>query len=102
LPPLTRTETGGIRITGTRVSLDTVVAAFDAGASPEEMIQQYPTLTLSNAYAVIAYVLANRAWVDAYMADSERAAEVVLTDVEKRWPSAGLRDQLLARREVKG
>ena len=33
-------------ITGTRVPLETVVAAFTDGATPEEIVCQYPALSL--------------------------------------------------------
>ncbi|MEP0758427.1 DUF433 domain-containing protein [Trichocoleus sp. DQ-A2] len=40
---------------GTRVTLDTVVAAFNSGATAEEIVFQYPSLQLANIYAVISY-----------------------------------------------
>lgn len=50
--PLIRTPEGVIRISGTRVHLETVVRAFQDGASPKEIAQDYP-LTLASVYAVI-------------------------------------------------
>ena len=50
--PLVTGDDGVIRVVGTRVTLDTIVAAFDAGATPEEIIQQYPSVDLATAYAV--------------------------------------------------
>ena len=46
--PLITDEDGVVRVGGTRVPLDTVVYAFNQGASAEEMLQQYPSLALSD------------------------------------------------------
>jgi hypothetical protein len=44
--PIRTDADGVIRVDGTRVTLDTVVATFDAGATPEEIVQQYPSVAL--------------------------------------------------------
>lgn len=44
--PLTIGEDGVIRIGKTRVTLDTVVYAFQDGATAEEIASQYPSLDL--------------------------------------------------------
>ena len=40
--PLFTDEDGVVRVGGTRVRLETVVYAFNQGASAEEILQQYP------------------------------------------------------------
>lgn len=40
---------GVVRVAGTRVTLDTVVAAFEEGATAEEIAQQYPSLAFARA-----------------------------------------------------
>jgi hypothetical protein len=45
--PLTTDPEGVVRISATRVTLDTVVAAFQEGATAEEISQQYPSLQLA-------------------------------------------------------
>lgn len=52
---------------GTRVTLDTLVAAFDAGATAEEIAQQYPSVALADVYAVIAYYLLHQPEIQAYL-----------------------------------
>jgi hypothetical protein len=42
---------GVIRVAGTRATLDTIVGAFDAGATPEEIAQQYSSVPLKDIYA---------------------------------------------------
>jgi hypothetical protein len=75
-----------------------VVARFDAGATPEEIVQQFPSLDLAEVYAVVAYVLGNRAEVDEYLEVRARAAETIRAENERRAPPAGVRERLLARR----
>jgi len=45
-PPLFTDADGVIRVGNTRVTLDTVVSAFEEGATAEEIVYQYPTLNL--------------------------------------------------------
>lgn len=59
--PLAKSDDGVIRVGGTRVTLETVVTAFDAGSTPEEIAQDYATLKLDDIYAVITYYLRHTA-----------------------------------------
>jgi uncharacterized protein (DUF433 family) len=56
-----------IRVGGTRVTLDTIVAAFREGATAEEIVYQYPSLDLADVYAVIGHYLQRRSDVDTYL-----------------------------------
>ena len=96
--PITKDQDGVLRVAGTRVTLDSVVAAFDLGATPEEIVQRYPSVDLASAYALIAYVLRHRDSVDLYLTERSKAASHVQTEVEARFPPDGLRARLLARR----
>ncbi len=46
--PLQTDTNGVVRVGGTRVTLDTVVYAFEEGTTAEEIVQQYPSLQLGN------------------------------------------------------
>jgi uncharacterized protein (DUF433 family) len=62
----------GYWIAGTRVSLDSVVLAFHNGFSPEAIVTEcFPVLTLEQVYGAIAYYLAHRAEIDAYLQQAE-------------------------------
>lgn len=69
--PLAENEDGVILVGGTRVTLETVVGSFQEGATPEEIVFQYPSLSLADVYAVVSYYLRHRAAVDAYMVQRE-------------------------------
>jgi len=51
---------GAYRITGTRVSLDSVVYGWLSGLSPESIVDSYPVLTLEEVHGALAYYLGNR------------------------------------------
>ncbi len=57
-----------IRVGNTRVTLDTIVAVFNNGATPEEIIFQFPSLNLTDIYSVISYYLRNIEKVNSYLA----------------------------------
>jgi len=98
--PLRNDEHGVLRVGQTRVPLDTVVYAFNLGASPEEIVLNYPTLDLADVYAVINYYLYNRAEVDAYLRQRVAEAARVRAENERRFPPEGIRERLLARRRA--
>ncbi len=66
-------EHGVMRVADSRVMLDSVVAGFQQGHSPETIRQQYPSLNLEEVYGAITYYLANFKEVNAYL---ERQAGV--------------------------
>ena len=61
---------GGYSVAGTRVSLDSIVYAFMEGQTAESIAQAFPVLALEQTYGSIAFYLANRPAVDAYLAAS--------------------------------
>ena len=91
---------GVLRVRGTRVRLDTVVGAFQLGATAEEIAQQYPAVDLPTAYTVIAFYLRRRLEVDAHLAAQAAAGATARAAAEARFDPAGLRERLLARRGV--
>ena len=99
--PLRTDDHGVLRVGKTRVPLDTVVYAFNQGASPEEIVMSYPTLDLAHVYAVVNYYLYNRAEVDAYLGQREAEGARIQDENEKRFPQEGIRARLLARRKSK-
>jgi uncharacterized protein (DUF433 family) len=66
---------GGYYITGTRISLDSVIYPFKNGASPESILRSFPQIgALENVYGAITYSLPNKHAVDLYLHDQERLA----------------------------
>jgi len=98
--PLTEGPDGVIRLRGSRVTLDSVVAAFFDGAAPEEIVLRYPTLDLADVYVVVGFYIRNRTLLDTYLDQRRAAAGEVRAQVEQRWAAAGVRERLLKRGPV--
>lgn len=81
------------------MSLDSVIYAFDEGATPEEIVQQYPTLNLADIYSVISYYLQNRDEVEKYLEQRNVQRYELKKEIEARFPPQGLRERLLARKQ---
>ncbi|HXO21893.1 MAG TPA: DUF433 domain-containing protein [Thermoanaerobaculia bacterium] len=97
--PLRTGHGGTIRIGQTRVPLETVVYAFNEGATAEEIAYRYPSLELADIYAAITYYLRHRGAVDGYLQEQEATAQDLRRRIEARQPDrSGLRERLLARR----
>jgi uncharacterized protein (DUF433 family) len=92
------TQDGVIRVAGTRVSLESVLIAFKGGCTPEEIVQQYPSLPLADVYTAIAYYLRNRPEIDSYLAQQTARREQVERDLDARYGLREMRERLLARR----
>lgn len=100
--PLRVDADGVIRVGNTRVMLDTVVYAFQDGATVEEIVQQYPALKIRDTYLAIGYYLSHRAEIDAYLRDAEQQAERVKRENQARGDTRDLRERLLARQSARG
>jgi uncharacterized protein (DUF433 family) len=101
--PLTANEYGVLRITGTCVSLDSVIAAFDLGATPEQIVHKFPTLKLEDIYAVITYYLHHQDEVQAYLTEQRKEAAALRQKLETEFPPPkNLRERLLKRRHAQG
>ena len=94
--PLATDASGTIRVAGSRVTLDTVVAAFDSGATPEQIAQDYP-LRLDDIYAVITYYLRHADEVNTYLAKRGEQADAARQEASRRYDQTGLRQHLLSR-----
>ncbi len=79
-----------IRIAGTRVGIETVLRDYIEGASPEEIVLRYPTLSLEQVHATITYYLANRESIPAYLERVRQRQEEAWQE-QQRHPSEFVR-----------
>ena len=96
--PLEVDASGVVRVSGTRITLDTIVTAFSQGATAEEISHQYPSLHLADVYAVIVYYLRRREAVESYLQHQQKDANSIRKQNESRFNPKGVRERLLARR----
>ena len=101
-PTLREDEHGVIRVGSTGVSLESVVVAFDRGASAEEIVESFPTLELAAVYSTLAFVLTSRSTVDDYLSRRKAQVDELRAEAEQRFPAHGLRARLLSRRRSPG
>ena len=97
--PLETDTHGVIRVSNTRVTLDTIVTAFKDGATAEEIAQQYPTVPLADVYHVIGYYLHRRDEVEAYLGKRKQEADELQKQMEARFNPFGIRERLMARQK---
>jgi len=97
-PPIQADDNGVLRVGGTRVRLETIINAFKSGSAAEEILLKYPSLNLTDIYAVITYYLWSREDVEVYLEERHHVEEAVRRENEVCFPQAGLRERLLARR----
>ncbi len=98
VPPLRMDAEKVIRIGTTRVTLDTMVAAFQRGDTPEEIARNYDALSLGEVYQAIGYYLAHQTDMDAYLERRQVSRASVQKEVEAQHNPNGIRERLLARR----
>lgn len=84
--PLRLDEGGAIRVGPSRVILDLVIHAYQAGDAPETIVHKYPTLNLADVYAVISYYLRHRAQVDDFLRQREVEAAELQRQIETSQP----------------
>jgi uncharacterized protein (DUF433 family) len=99
--PLHMDEHGAIRVSGTRVTLDTVIARYHQGDSPEAIHESFDVLPLNDIYAVIAYYLAHRDEMDVYLQRREADAARIRQEWEAKYPPKITKAELLQRLEAR-
>ncbi|MEA5550726.1 DUF433 domain-containing protein [Anabaena cylindrica UHCC 0172] len=95
--PLETTKDGVVIISKTRITLDTIVAVFNQGTTPEEIVYRYPSLQLADVYATITFYLNHQQEVEVYLQQRQQQAQEIRSINEDRFDSQGLRNRLLAR-----
>ncbi len=67
---------GGYYVAGTRIGLDIVAAEFQAGKSPEAILQSYPSIgSLAKVYGVLTFILEQPDEIEAYLRDQDKVWE---------------------------
>ena len=71
----------GYYLAGSRIALDSVVHAFESGASPESILRSFPLIgSLERVYGAITFYLANKEAVEAYLGQQD----ALWKDLEER------------------
>ncbi len=95
--PLVIDHGGVVRVGNSRVSLDTLLAIYEQGASAEEILLRLPTLELSDIHAVLAYYLNHQAEVQDYLRSRRQEEAAAAAEDAARFGHYGMRERLLER-----
>ena len=95
--PIETDKDGVIRVGNTRVTLETLVSAFNGGSTAEEIVYQFPVLNLPDVYAVITYYLRNRDTVEKYLNNRMQLAGQIKRRNQENKNLNDIRKRLLAR-----
>jgi uncharacterized protein (DUF433 family) len=100
-PPLRWDEAGGIRIGSSRVTLDSLLATYHNGSTPEEIAIQFSVLSLEDIYSAIAYYLSHRQEIDNYLEQRNQKAQQLRQQLIQKHNLVDLRQRLLTRQSQK-
>lgn len=95
--PLAQDDHGVIRVGGTRVSLDSLLSQYLNGASPEQIVDSFPSLSLAEVHAAIAFFLRHRSEIEVYLDEGRKEAEEIERETRATFPTAEFRERLLRR-----
>ena len=79
-------QTAGVRsgkphIKGSRITVADVVLWTEQGMSPDEVVAEFPQLSLADVYAALAYYHDNRESIDRQIDESEQFASKLRSNV---------------------
>ena len=96
-------ESGRLRVGDSRVLVEGMLILYRSGTSPEELIENFPSMAAADLYATIAYYHQNRAemdaWVDEIERETERVSKMVDADPRLRAARRALDKKIEARKK---
>lgn len=96
--PLVQEDDGTVHVIGSRVTLDTLVGAFQKGASAEQIQDSFPSMSLRDIYGAIAYYLEHEDEVRGYLEERRRLGGTLRESIEARQDTKGFHERVSARR----
>ena len=93
----------GYWIRGTRISLDSIVYAFQRGAAPESIQKAFPLLTLEEVYGAVTFYLAHQQGIERELAQHATAfaAQASALNAAARMTNPGLFQRLESLRQTR-
>jgi uncharacterized protein (DUF433 family) len=89
----------GIRVIGSRITLDTLVGVFKRGETVEELTEAFPSLSLDQIRAVIDWYFSHQSEADEYLEEREAEGERLRQEIESQPGYVPLREKLQRWRE---
>jgi len=101
--PLRVDETGTIRVSNTRITLDVLLGFLLRGVQPEQVVSKdwYPMLSLADVYGVLAYYHRHQTELDEYLQSRRQEADTRQQEIEATQPTFDeVKARLLAGRNI--
>jgi uncharacterized protein (DUF433 family) len=95
--PLKVWEDGTIRVENSRVTLDSIVRQFKLGSTAEQIQEDFPSLSLREIYAVLAFYLEQTDFVEDYLKKQKAESQKLIEFIEQNLPTQNLRASIRAR-----
>jgi uncharacterized protein (DUF433 family) len=92
---------GFILVRGSRIGLNHIVRLYRDGYSPEQLAEEFDSVSLATIHKVIAFYLENRSEVDRYMAANDAELEREAAKNSKGPTLAELRKRLEAKQRAR-
>src|SRR5437764_676682 len=87
-----------LRVTDTRIPLETIVEHYKAGETPEQIVEAFDTLRLADVYTLIGYYLDHRDAVDEYVRRMEALGDEMERKIKAEMPlRPGLKEEMKGR-----
>jgi len=96
--PLEQDAEGTVRVLGTRVTLDTLMAAFNKGNTAEQIQDSFPSLSLAQVYGVIAWYIDNQKDAEEYFKARQTDADTMREEIESQPEYGEFRETIRQRR----
>ena len=96
--PLTQDDNGTIRVKGSRITIDTLVAAYLQGDTVGDIHEGFPSVSPEKIEKIISWYLANRSELDEYIRQRDEEAEILRREIESEPGYIALREKLLRRK----
>jgi len=94
---------GNLYVGDTRVTVRSIITEWLQGVSPEEIMRDFPGLTLAQIYGTITYYLEHRPELDAYFREGDERAAQHRAQAEAADPAfyAAMRQRFAQAREAR-
>jgi uncharacterized protein (DUF433 family) len=93
--PLRQDERGSIRVTASRVTLDTIVHRYQVGDTIEEIHEGFPTVSIAQIKAILEWYFKHQAEADEYLEEVEAEGEKLRQEIESQPEYIARRQELL-------
>jgi len=97
--PLIQDQLGTIRVTGSRITLDTIVHIYQRGDTVEEIHHGFPTVSVAQIKAIVDWYHNNQADADEYLQERDAEAERLRREIQSQPGYIALSEKIRRYRE---